>query len=212
MKEGALMTRHQGKLRFMVSCAFVVSVCNAGDLSLREGDIVFQTITSPQCRAIQLATKSQFSHVGMILKHNGALMVYEAIGPVKYTSIDSWIGRDEKHHIVVKRLRKADSTLTKVNLAMLESTASIFENRPYDSAFNWSDDKIYCSELVWKIFHRALRIDIGELRKLKSFDLSSPEVQKKLRERYPDGVPLEETVISPQDVFQSNLLVTVYQQ
>ena len=36
--------------------------------------------------------------------------------------------------------------------------------------------------------------------------------QKKLRERYPDGVPLEETVISPEDVFECSLLVTVYKQ
>jgi hypothetical protein len=36
--------------------------------------------------------------------------------------------------------------------------------------------------------------------------------QKKLRERYPDGIPLEETVISPQECFQSGVLVTVYQQ
>jgi uncharacterized protein YycO len=199
-------------LKFITIVAFVVSSCNAGDIPFREGDIVFQTIPSPQCRAIQLATKSQFSHVGMILMHKGTLMVYEAIGPVKYTPIDSWIERDEKHHIVVKRLRNADSTLTKVNLAKLESTASTFEGRPYDSAFNWSDDKLYCSELVWKIFDRALKIDIGDLRKLKDFDLSSPEVQKKLNERYPDGVPLEETVISPQDVFECSLLVTVYNQ
>ena len=47
---------------------------------------------------------------------------------------------------------------------------------------------------------------------MKDFDLSSREVQMKLEERYPNGVPLEETVISPQDVFQSDALATVYSQ
>src|SRR5437867_163185 len=27
---------------------------------------------------------------------------------------------------------------------------------PYDLTFEWSDDKIYCSELVWKVYERAL--------------------------------------------------------
>jgi uncharacterized protein YycO len=150
--------------------------------------------------------------MGMILMHGGKLMVYEAVGPVKFTSIDSWINRDENRHIVVKRLKDTGTVLTKTNLSKLESTASTFEGKPYDFVFNWSDEKIYCSELVWKIFDRALNIDIGELRKLKDFDLFSLEVQMKLKERYPDGVPLEETVISPQDIFQSSLLSSVYQQ
>jgi hypothetical protein len=47
---------------------------------------------------------------------------------------------------------------------------------------------------------------------MKDFDLSSGEVQMKLEERYPNGVPLEETVISPQDVFESDALATVYSQ
>ena len=148
----------------------------------------------------------------MILMHDGVLMVYEAVSPVKFTSIDFWIKRDQNRHVVVKRLKDADSILTKANLAKVDSVASTFEGRPYDSAFSWLDDKLYCSELVWKIFDRALKIDIGDLRTLKDFDFSSPEVQKKLKERYPAGVPLDETVISPQDVFQSGLLVTVYQQ
>ncbi len=196
----------------VASLAFLGSSCSAGDLPVREGDIIFQTIPSGQSKAIQMATKSRFSHVGMILLHNGELMVYEAIGPVKFTAVDAWVRRDTNRHVVIKRLRNADSLLTKGNLAKLESTALTFEGKPYDSAFNWSDEKLYCSELVWKIFDRALGIDIGVLRKLRSFDLTSPEVQKKLKERYPGGVPLEETVVSPQDVFESGLLLTVYEQ
>ena len=181
-----------------------------GTLPLREGDIVFQTFPSPQNKAIQLATKSHYSHMGFVLMHDGNLMMYEAVSPVKFTPINSWSERDQDRHIVIKRLKNADSILTKLNLEKMESTASAFEGRPYDSAFNWSDDKLYCSELVWKIFDRAIKI--GDLRKPKDFDFSSPEVQMKLKERYPDGVPLDETVISPQDVFQSARLITVYQQ
>jgi hypothetical protein len=92
-------------LKFVFIFLFIASACNAGNLPLREGDIVFQSFPSLQSTAIQLATKSQYSHMGMILMHNGKLMVYEAVGPVKFTSIDSWIKRDENRHIVVKRLK-----------------------------------------------------------------------------------------------------------
>jgi uncharacterized protein YycO len=196
----------------IVAFAFLATACIAGNLPLREGDIVFQSFPSSQTKAIQLATKSQYSHVGMILRHNGKLMVYEAVGPVKFTSVNTWIKRDVKKHFLVKRLKNADNILTKQNLYKLKSSALTFEGKPYDFVFNWSDDKLYCSELVWKTFHRALNIDIGNLRKLKDFDLSFPEVKEILDERYPDGVPLEETVISPQDVFQSGSLITVYKQ
>jgi hypothetical protein len=105
------MTCDQGKLKFIAIIALVVSRCNAGDIPSRDGDIAFQRFPSPQCRAIQLATESQFSHVGMILMYNGALMVYETIGPVKFTPIDSWMARDEHHHIVVTRLRDSVCSL-----------------------------------------------------------------------------------------------------
>jgi uncharacterized protein YycO len=196
----------------LIACAFLVTPCLAGDLPLREGDIVFQSFPSVQTTAIELATKSKYSHVGMILRHNGELMVYEAVGPVKFTSVNSWITRDAQKHFLVKRLKNADSILTVQNLAKLRSKALTFVGRPYDFVFNWSDDKVYCSELVWKTFHGALNIDIGKLHRLKDFDLSSPEVKVIVAERYPDGVPLEETVISPQDVLMSSSLITVYVQ
>jgi hypothetical protein len=150
--------------------------------------------------------------MGIILRQDDTLMVYEAAGPVKFTSVDEWIDRDPDRHFVVKRLKNAKTILTKGNLEKLARTAATFKGKPYDFAFNWSDEKIYCSELVWKIYYRALGVEIGGLRKLKDFDLSSAEVRLKLRERYPRGVPLEETVISPQDVFQSEALATVYSQ
>ncbi len=201
----------------LISTVVFLTFCGASCRShnnypLREGDLVFQSFSSSQTRAIKLATNSQFSHMGLILAQNGSLMVYEAVGPVKFTSINTWIDRDPNRHFVVKRLKNAENILTKGNLEKLEHIASSFKGKSYDFVFNWSDEKIYCSELVWKIYDRALSIQIGGLRKLKDFDLSSAEVQMKLKERYPKGVPLEETVISPQDVFQSDILETVYSQ
>ena len=53
------------------------------------------------------------------------------------------------------------------------------------------------SELVWKIYDRALGVQLGALQKLREFDLNHPAVRSKLAERYGKSVPLDEPVISP---------------
>lgn len=50
---------------------------------LREGDIIFQTSLSPQSRAIQLATRSSWSHCGILYKRGGRFYVFEAAQTVK---------------------------------------------------------------------------------------------------------------------------------
>ena len=88
-------------------------------------------------------------------------------------------------------------------------TTERFKDKDYDLYFEWSDEKIYCSELVWKIYKEALGIEIGELETLKDFDLSNEIVNKKVRERYGDNIPLDEKVISPAAMFNSDKLETV---
>ena len=84
-----------------------------------------------------------------------------------------------------------------------------FRGKNYDLTFEWTDNKIYCSELIWKIYQRATGVEIGTLEKLSSFDLTSPVVQAKMKERYGNKIPLDEWVISPEAIFNSELLRVV---
>ena len=174
--------------------------------ALRDGDIVFQTSRSGQSVAIQRATHSKYSHMGMVFLRRGKPYVYEAIGPVQYTPLDRWAARGAGGHYVVKRLRDAPRVLTPKAVAKLRQVAERFRGKPYDFTFGWSDRRIYCSELVWKIYRRALGIRVGRLQKLGEFDLSDRLVRAKLRERYGTHVPLDETVISPGAMFHSPAL------
>ncbi len=72
-----------------------------------------------------------------------------------------------------------------------------FMGKDYDGTFEWSDDRIYCSELVWKIYKTGAGIEVGKLKKLRDFDLSSEAVKAKLKEHYGNNIPLDEPVISP---------------
>ena len=73
------------------------------------GDIIFQTSKSSQSKAIQLATNSKYSHMGIIYENNGRYFVYEAVQPVKLTPLKEWIDRGEDEHYVVKRIKNAEN-------------------------------------------------------------------------------------------------------
>lgn len=195
------------KITAVVELAIVART--TADVSLHDGDLIFQTSRSTQSLAIQHATGSPWSHMGMILLRDGKPYVLEAAATVRYTALANWIMRGNGHHFTVKRLRDADHLLTSTAIGQLEHEAQTFIGRPYDSTFEWSDDRIYCSELVWKIYHQALNIDIGKLQRIKDFNLSDPVVATVLKQRYGDAVPLDEPVIAPVAMYQSALLTTI---
>jgi uncharacterized protein YycO len=190
----------------------LLSYGNSFAEQLRDGDIIFQTSRSELSIPIQKATHSQYSHMGIVFIRNGNPYVYEAIKTVQYTPLEKWIARGEGGHYVVKRLREADQILTSQAVKKLRQAGTQFQGKPYDSYFEWSDKRIYCSELVWKIYDRGLGIRIGRLQKVRDIDLSDPIVKAKIKERYGNKVPLDETVISPGEIFSSDLLVTVTQK
>ena len=175
---------------------------------LKEGDVVFQDFEGDFGDAIKLATKSNYSHCGMILKQDGKLMVYEAVGPVKYTGIAEWIKHGSKKSFVAKRL-KDPNKLTPEVIKNWNAKTDAYSGKAYDHVFGWTDEKMYCSELVWKMYKNAGGIELSAPKKLKDFDLSHPLVKQQLEMRYGNNVPYEENVVSPQDLFESPLLEEV---
>lgn len=173
---------------------------------LRDGDIIFHSSKSAQSVAIERATNSRYSHMGVILHREGKPFVYEAIATVRYTPLARWTARGDGGRYVVKRLKAG---LTAAQAQKLRASAAEFEGRPYDLYFEWSNERIYCSELVWKMYQRALNLEIGTRQKLREFDLSAELVRAKMRERYGSSVPLDEFVISPAAMFDSTLLEVV---
>jgi uncharacterized protein YycO len=181
---------------------------------IKEGDIIFQTSLSSQSKAIQLATNSKYSHIGVIFKeeNTNGFRVLEAVQPVKFTPLQEWIQRGKNSHFVIKRLKNADEILTDEAIQKMKNVGNDLVGKNYDLYFEWSDERIYCSELVWKIHKEALNIEVGKLEKLSSFDLESEAVKDKMKERYGNKIPLNrfnENVISPAAIFESDELVFV---
>jgi len=176
---------------------------------IREGDIIFQTSLSRQSQAIQLATKSKYSHCGLIYKDRNEYYVFEAVQPIKQTPLDKWIARGQDGKYVIKRLKNADLVLTPATLAKMKQVGNKFKGKNYDLTFEWSDNKLYCSELIWKIYQRATGLEIGKPEKLSNFDLTNDAVKHIMKERFGKRIPLNERVISPAAIFESELLMTV---
>lgn len=179
---------------------------------LRDGDIIFQTSLSAQSKAIQLATHSKYSHVGIVYKKGNNWLVYEAVQPVKTTPLEKWIARGKDKHYVVKRLKNSEKVLTSAVIDQMQQEGMKYKGKDYDIYFGWSDEKIYCSELVWKIYNDATGIELGQLQTLSDFDLSHPEVKKKMKERYGNKLPENEKVISPAAIFDSDKLETIIEK
>jgi len=180
-------------------------------LELQDGDIIFQTSLSAQSKAIQLATHSKYSHMGMIYKKDQAIYVFEAVQPVKLTPLEVWIKRGKNEHFVVKRLKESDKVLSPEVKLKIKELGKQFLGKDYDIYFEWTNNRIYCSELVWKIYKQAANIEIGKLETLEDFDLSNEVVKKILVERYGDKIPNNEIVISPESMFNSEKLITIFE-
>ena len=182
----------------------------------QNGDIIFHTSTSSQSEAVQLVTKSKYSHVGIVYKDGKDAYVLEAVEPVKTTPLKKWIARGVDQRYVVKRLRNAKKLLTAEALKEMKLVAQQFlgkcgrKTTHYDVCFEWTDKRMYCSELVWKIYERALGIEIGERKRLKDFNLSHKAVEKIRKQRKECPFLPDEWVISPADMFASKLLETVF--
>lgn len=178
-------------------------------IDLNEGDIVFHKSLSTQSEAIALATHSEYTHCGIVYKVGKDYFIYEAVEPVKLTPLAEWMGRGKGGAYEVKRLKNANAILTPEVIKKLKLVGERFKGKHYDTYFEWTDEKMYCSELIWKMYKEATGLEIGKLQKLKDFDLSSNIVRKKMKERYGNKIPLNEVVVSPSDIFNSESLTTV---
>jgi hypothetical protein len=181
---------------------------NAFD-QLQEGDIIFQTTYSHQSQAIQMATHSKYSHVGILFRKEGRWFVYEAIQPVVATPLVEFIRHGTGGQFVVKRLKDSEKLLTDAIKAKMREEALEHLGKDYDIYLAWDDTQMYCSELVWKIYQRALDVEIGEPLPLSNYDLSHDIVNAQLKARFGSTIPMDELMISPGAMFESEELETV---
>jgi len=177
--------------------------------TVEDGDIIFQSSKSQQSKAVELATNSVFSHCGIIFIENGVPYVYEAVQPVGKRPLIDWIksGVGEKYKI--RRLIDRGILMSKSCESMRDYAQKQF-GKNYDSYFSWTDKEMYCSEYVWKIYHEIAKITLVKPKELREFNIDAPLIRKTMFERYGNDIPYNELMVSPGQLYDSDLLMDVY--
>ena len=177
-------------------------------VELQDGDIVFQYSGSRQCAAIAQATRSPYTHCGIVFIEGGKPMVWEAIGPVLKTPFAEWEKHGVNDHVVIKRL-KDSAPLTREHIVAMRAEGEKEMGRPYDLRFSMDEEYIYCSELVWKVYERGAGLSVGTIERFGDMDFSGAEARRVLKERFGSAFPGDQEVITPASIFRSSLLYTV---
>jgi hypothetical protein len=171
----------------------------------REGDVVFQSLRgSPLKELIEGATESKFSHCGMVVRRDGRWMVIEAVGPVREIALADWIAHGVKRDFAAFRLDPRYDA----RIPAIIAEARKFLGRPYDFRYRFDDEKIYCSELVFKAFQNVTGELLGRVRKVR--ELKWEPYEQFIEELEGGPVPLDRELITPRDLSEAWQLRLVY--
>ena len=131
--------------------------------TLKEGDIIFQSMNCDLCKAINAVTEGfdghDFSHLGMIHIQNDSIYVIEAAGKnVKLTALDIFKTYTSETMYVGRLKRKYRKYIPKAIEFSLSQMGV-----PYDEAYLYDNGSYYCSELIYDAFLSAYKKPFFEL-------------------------------------------------
>lgn len=172
----------------------------------REGDVIFQSLPhGPVVWAIEGVTRSPYSHCGIVGREDDRWIVYEAIGRVRITPLRDYLERGRGGGFAVYRLRDEFAGHIPATLACCRE----YLGRPYDIRYRLDDEKIYCSELIYKAFRDATQgAELGTLSRFGDMDWGAYEVL--IREVEGGPVPVDRMMITPVDLARAPQLEPVF--
>ena len=166
---------------------------------------MFQSLPhNPLVDAIEGATRSPYSHCGIVLQREGRFYVLEAIGPVKETALDEWLARGRLQQFAVFRFKEPYRS----RIPRIIERARLLLGRPYDNHYDFDDARIYCSELVFKAFRAEVGEDLGKVRRLG--DLGWKPYTVTILQIENGALPLDREMITPKDLSEGNQLEKVF--
>jgi hypothetical protein len=183
----------------------VLSSASAKEYERREGDFVFQSFPHNELTdVIEGCTHSGFSHCGIVHLSGSKWVVIEAVGPVQETPMDDWVNRGRGHHIAVYRLKQPWSG----KIPEMIKNAKSYLGRPYDIHMRFDDEKLYCSELLFKAFKKSTNQDLGKTQEINELDWKPWETAIEHIEGGP--VPLDRRLITPKAITESEKVELVF--
>ena len=172
----------------------------------QEGDVIFQSLPhGPIVWAIEGVTRSPYSHCGIVAKRDGQWIVYEAYRGVSATPLKTFLFRGRSGGFAVYRLRNDHRHCIPQTLACCET----YLGRPYDIRYQLDDEKIYCSELIYKAYRDATNGErLGNLVRFGDMNWQPYEILIKQVEG--GEVPVNREMITPVELARARQLEPVY--
>lgn len=155
--------------------------------------------------AIEGITESNYSHVGVLLNRGGEWTVIEASRPgVIYTPFEKWKTKGRKGRWAAYRLKTAHQEHIPQFLENLKPHIG----KPYDFKYELSENKLYCSELVYHAWKNSTGQEMGKLTRMRDLNWKP---HKATIEKYNGGpVPLNRQVITPIELSKAGQLQRIY--
>ncbi|MDA0840609.1 MAG: YiiX/YebB-like N1pC/P60 family cysteine hydrolase [Planctomycetota bacterium] len=173
--------------------------------SPREGDMVFQSAPENDLvTAIEGVTQSKYSHCGIVAKEGADWFVLEAIGPVTMTNLRDWIKRGRGAEYWVYRLTEPYTA----KIPQVIAKAKAFAGKPYDTRYRMDDERIYCSELLYKAFKASTGEELGSPDRLG--DLNWKPFVETIRKYEQGEPPLDRKIITPVGITRAAQLKLVF--
>ena len=173
-------------------------------VDIREGDLMFQHLPGELLEVIADVTNSPYSHCGIVIQKEGQLYVLEAIGPVKVTPLNQWVHRGIGSKVTIVRLKEE----YRKKIPNIIAAAFKYKGLPYDIQYEWDDEKIYCSELIYKAAWEGAGIRLAKFRELGELNWGPHE--EFIREIAGGTLPLDRQMITPVDLVVSDKVEMVY--
>lgn len=175
----------------------------------RHGDLVFQSLPNPWgldlVDTIEGATKSPYSHCGMVIWQDDQWQVIEAIGPVQIIPLAEWRARGRGKKLWAYRLRDTAQKYIPAMLAAMKRDLG----KPYDPRYRFDDEAIYCSELLYRGWLAATGKGLGKAVALQDLDWQ-PYRKVIVAIEGTEEIPLRREMITPRDLAQATELTLVW--
>ncbi len=155
---------------------------------VKEGDVIFQISSSAQSPYIATATKSLYTHCGIIVFNDDKPYVLEASNVVKLTPLEEWIDKGRFNHCKVYSVFDEP----------MEIRYEHYLNNKYDLEFSFDNDKYYCSELVYDIYLTQFDMKLTEPKQIKDYAITG--MDEIMMER---NISLEQYAVAPSDILRN---------
>lgn len=171
----------------------------------QEGDVLMQSLPhSELVDAIETASRSPWSHCGILVKRDGHWQVAQALMNVHYTPLIEYLIQDRDLRVTSFRMKG----LTEEQKVKLQPGIAKLLGKPYDINYEPDDRKIYCSELVWKVYDRELGVHWSEWDAFGTLNWKPVEAFVRNVER--GKLPLDRMMITPAGLTKTDKVARVF--